>query len=221
MIYTMNTKTFLKIFSKEDPKIIEKTQFVIISDKIRKSSEDDNVVFCRSLFPTSMMLADARNTNDSSFFRNAYMDMLHDNCRLVLATIIMGVLEENYTVVFLCTLNEWKLKFMGYLSEYIESEFGYPIIDYKKFKLKGYDAIPTLEDFDIQKIKEKCQKVIDKATKKQLKKKMRTAEGRREILDNMSKGEMKKQLKKMNLYTGSNMSKHMMKSLLKEFFVDE
>ena len=216
MIYTMNTKTFMKIFSHEDPKRIEKTQFVVISKRIRKTAEEDNVIFCPKLFPSDMLLADRRSTFDEGFFEREYRQSL-DEDRLTLAIIIKGVIEEKYTVVFLSTLKEWQIGYMQILSDYIEEEFGYPIIDYKKYKLNK-ELPHIVKNFDERIALDRCNEIIKEEEHKKRKRMMKTKEGRRELVKNMSTEEMKKQLKKMNLYA-NGLDRHSMKELLMEFFV--
>jgi len=215
MIYIMNTKTFKKIFAKEDPKKIEKTQFIIVSGRIRKSDEEDNVIFYKKLMPSDMLLADYRNEIDPDFFKNAYKKQLDKN-RMMLSIIIKGVIEESYTVVFLCTYTEWQLRYLQILADYIMEEFNYPIIDYKKYKLKK--KLPKI-DFNPEYVIEACNSVIKKCEKQRTKSLMKTKRGRKTLLDNMSEDDMKRQLKKMGLYT-SGLDKHTMKGLLKEFFVE-
>ena len=84
-----------------------------------------------------MLLADYRTEFVEGYFENEYKKYLDKN-KLTLAIIIKGVIEEKYTVVFLSTLNEWKVGYMQILSDYISDEFGYPIIDYKKYKTKKH-----------------------------------------------------------------------------------
>ena len=216
MIYTMNTKTFNKIFSQEDPKHIEKTQFVVISKRIRKTVEEDTVVFCSKLFPSDMLLADYRNDYEDGFFEKEYRKYL-DKTRLTLAVIIKGVLEDKYTLVFLCTLKEWKVGFMQILSDYIMDEFGYPIIDYKKYKIKK--KLPKLDDFNERAILDRCNEIIVYEEKQRRKRLMKTRNGRKEIVDNMSTDEMRKELKRMNLYS-KGIDKHTMRELLYDFFVE-
>lgn len=217
MIYMMNTKSFIKIFSHEDPKHIEKTQFVVVSKRIRKTVEDDNVIFCSKLFPSDMLLADYRTEFEEGYFEKEYRKYLDKN-KLTLAIILKGVIEEKYTVVFLSTLKEWKVGFMKILSKYIFDEFGYPVIDYKKYKV-GNKLPASVKNFDDRSVLDRCNEVIKEEELSRKKRLMKTKEGRYELVTSMSKDEMKEQLKKMNLYS-AGLDKHTMKELLIEFFVN-
>lgn len=215
MIYTMNTKTFMKVFSKEDPKKIEKTQFVIISKRIRKNYDEKSVILCRDLFPPDILLADYRIGLDPDFFEKEYKKYL-DKHKLTLAVIIKGVIEERIPVIFLCTYKEWGLKYMKVLSKYVKEEFGYPLVDYKKYKLKK--EVPTMRELNLEACIERCNEVIESETKRKHKELMKTPSGRKELVVNMSTEEMKKTLKKMNIYS-AGLDRHTMKELLYEFFV--
>ncbi len=216
MIYTMNTKTFIKIFSKEDPKRIEKTQFVVISKRIRKTVEDPNVIFCSKLFPSDMLLADYR-IGIEGYFQEKYKEEI-EKSKLTLAVIIKGAIEERMPIVFLCTLREWKVGYMKILAEYIMEEFGYPIVNYKKYKIKK-ELPKEIKQLNERAIIDRCDEVIKQEEKKRKKKLMKTRSGRLELLKSMSTEEMKAQLKKMALYS-NGLDKHTMKELLMEFFVE-
>lgn len=217
MIYAMNTKTFLKIFSKEDTKKIEKTQYVIISKRIRKTVEEPNVIFCAKLFPSDMLLADYRSEFEEGFFEREYRKHLDRN-KLTLAVIIKGVIKDKYPVVLLCTLKEWKVGYMKILCDYIMDEFGYPVINYKKFKLNN-ELPGKAKQFDERNILDRCNEIIKDEEKRKRNNLMKTKNGRRELVDNMSTDEMRKELKRMNLYS-PDIDRHTMKELLIEFFVN-
>ena len=216
MIYMMNTKTFTKIFSKEDPKQIEKTQFVIISKRIRKTTEDPNVIFCPKLFPSDMLLADVRTGTEEGFFEKRYKEYIDKN-RLTLAVIIKGVIEEKIPLVLLCTLKEWKVGYMKILAEYIMEEFGYPIINYKKYKIKK-EVPKGLKHLNERAVLDRCDEIIKHEETKRKKKLMKTVNGRQTLLKEMNADDMRKQLKKMCLYS-NGLDKHTMRELLTEFFV--
>ena len=217
MLYAMNTKTFKNIFSKESVKNIERTQFLVISKRITKSEENDSVIFARNLFPKERIIVDYRSS-DPKYFESEYRKQL-DGERLYLALIIKGILEENFPVMILCTYTEWKLGWVKFLIRYIDDEFLYPVIDYKKYKTKK--EIPNVE-FDhtrMTAVLERCDEIIKEEMKKQRKEKERTKEGRSKLLSEMSADDMKKKLKKMNLYS-SDMTRPEMKELLKVFYVE-
>lgn len=217
MLYKMNTKTFMKIFAHEDPKLIEKTQFLTVSKRIRKTSEEPNVIFLPKLFPSDMLLADHRCTFNEGYFEEMYKKELKKN-KLFLAIIIKGIIEEKYTTVLLCTYKEWQIGYMQVLADYIMETFGYPVIDYKKFK-KHKKVPKELRDLDERAIIDRCNEIIEHEERKRKKELMKTPKGRLKILESMNKEDMIHQLKKMNLYT-KGMDKATMKEFLMDFFVN-
>ena len=218
MLYRMNTKTFMKIFAHENPKLIEKTQFIVASKRIRKTTEEPNVIFMPNLYPSDMLLADYRNEIDAGHFEKEYRKELSKH-KLLLAILVKGIVEENYTSVILCTYKEWKVGYMKVLSEYILDLFGYPVIDYKKFKTKK--KLPKeVKDIDERSIIDRCDEIIKKEENRKRKELMKTRSGRAKLVESMTKEDMIKQLKKMNLYS-PGIDKYTMKEILMEFFVED
>ena len=211
----MNGKTFQKTFLNEHPSAILKTQFILVSSRIRKNGKHENVISCNQLLPDKRILADYRNELDPNYFIKEYRKQLERN-KLLLAILIKGVLEENFTIVFLCSELEWKLKYMRELAEYVEETFQYPLYDYKKYKEGKQAIIP----FDSDYVLKTCDKIIENERKEQRRKDMKTSAGRQNIVDNMSKDEMIDELKRMHLYA-KDMTKKEMREMLELFFVDK
>ena len=214
-IYYMNGKTFQKTFLNENPSAILKTQFVLVSSRIRKTGKHENVISCNQLLPDKRIMADYRNDLDPEFFMKEYRKQLDKN-KVLLAIIIKGVLEENFTVVFLCTELEWKLKYMQELAKYVEEIFQYTMYDYKKYKEGKQSIIPYDSDYVLH----RCDKIIEKSRKEQRRKDMKTYTGRQNIVNSMSKDEMIDQLKTMHLYA-KGMTKKEMREMLELFFVEK
>lgn len=213
-MWTMHTKTFATMFAKvEQPKKVLKAQYIIVSTRIRKSGTDGNVVSISNLFPNPMILADYRLDIDSSFLRRAYEKQLDDQKHL-LAILVSTALDIGEPIIFLCTPKEWKLGFIQILSEYIEREFHYPVINYKKYKKHPWTVNPP----DITLISNICESVIRKRQNSVRKEKLKTKSGRLDLVNNMSKDEMAAELKRMNLYY-KDLSKSEMRELLELFFV--
>ena len=211
----MNTKTFDKIFAREDIKKISRTNFIIVSNRIRKSEEMDAVITAKKLFPSSYLLADSRAGYDPLYFKEKYWEQL-DDYKLSLAIIVKNAIDEKIPIIFICTKREWSLGFMTLLSEYIEDKFEYPVIDYKKYKLKkiSISDIP----YSPENTKKICNKVIKEEQKRKQSEKEKTPMGRKELVNSMSKDEMRMMLKRYNLYV-PGLTKSEMKDLLEEFYV--
>lgn len=215
MIYTMNTKTFDKIFARESVEKIERSSFLVISKRIRKSEEMDAVIFAKKLFPSDYLLADYRAGKDPLYFKEKYWEQLDDS-KLTLAIAVKNTIEEKVPLICICTKREWSLGFMKLFAEYIEDRFEYPVIDYKKYKLKKIQIseIP----YSPENTRKICNQVIKEEQKRKQKEKESTMEGRYELVTGMSKDEMRLMLKRINLYT-PGLTKSEMRELLEDFFV--
>lgn len=213
-MWTMHTKTFSTMFVKvEQPKKVLKAQYVIISTRIRKRGTDGNVVSMSTLFPSPVILSDYRLDIDSSFFKREYEKQL-DAQKHQLAILVSTAMDIGKPIIFLCTPKEWKLGYMKILAEYIEREFHYPIIDYKKYKKHPWPVDPP----DITLVSNICDSVIRKKQKAVRKEKMKTKSGRMDLVNGMSKDEMAAELKRINLYY-KDLTKTEMRELLELFFV--
>lgn len=220
MIYAMNTKTFYKVFTKENYNSIARTQFLVVSRRITKTEEIDEVVFARKLYPPNMLLADFMS-NDPDYFKKEYIDYLDKECKMYLAVLVKGVIEYKYPIMMICTRKEWKVGYMQILMEYIKDTFGYPVVDYKEYKTKKkLPSIFVSGDEDVfTRISVKCSNIITSEERRRLAEMEKTRSGREMIVENMSTIEMIKKLKKMGLYAQSLDTKTM-KSLLRDFYVE-
>lgn len=214
-ILYMDSKTFLKKYIKENkPKVVLDTQYAIVSSTIRKSGRHENVISASQLFPGNRMLSDYITTGDAVEFKYSYFNQLEDN-KPLLAVLIKGAIEEEYNIVFMCSNKEKKRwKYLKLLSEFVEQEFNYPMIKYEdKDSLSGVK-------FNKDKTMDKVHKVLKAAKKDKKRKQLQSVRGREKILSKMSKDEMKKELKKMNLYY-KGMTKEEMLDTMDLFFVNE
>lgn len=217
-IYYMNSKTFFKIFLKEDPEKILKSQYVIVSESIKRgdSYKKQVIVATKFLYPTDDALASFGLSESHYEFKERYRYQLNTYGQTLLATLVKSVLEENYTIILLCTKRDDRFGFMKMIAEWVEEYLSFPIYDYKAYKegkekMREYNPSTTLK---------LCNKVIENASKENKKKKMKSSRGRKELLSQMTKKEKKKMLKKMNLYTPS-MTKKEIDEMLETFFVDD
>ena len=130
MLLWATSKEFEKYLLKnEKDKIILDMQYVICSLRIRKREEHDNIISAQSILFPNPDVCSAITQED---MRERYYDQLM-SCKPFLATLIKGAIEENYNILFLCTKNEGKMKFLQYLAEFVYLEFDYPIYNYKRF----------------------------------------------------------------------------------------
>ena len=213
MMFWMNSKTFQDDFlSNERDKDILNAQYVLVSTRIRKGDGKYKNIIAASttLYPNNSALM--KLTEDD--IRTEYFEQLDEN-RGLLATLILGSIEKKYNIIFLCTKNESKLKYLKYLSEYVFMEFDYPIYDYKKYSYKKIGIIEIDKDEIIQ----KCKKILKQIKKERNEELESTKMGRMKLANefkSLSKKEMKKELMKRDLYI-DNMSKKEMVEMFELF----
>ncbi len=213
-MWSMNTKTFVKIYAEvEEPKKILKAQYVIISSRIRKTGIDPNVISMSKLFPNPVMMSDYRMDLDPGYFTTQYERQL-DSQKHLLALLVSSALDLGEPIIFLCTPKEWKLGYMKIIASYIEREFQYNMIDYKKYKKHPWKMEPP----DINHVVDLCTKAIREKQEETWEEKMRTPEGRMDLVKGMSKSEMANELKRLHLYY-KDLRKSEMRELLELFFV--
>ena len=212
MLVWMTSKDFQNIFLKnEKDKDILNAQYVISSLRIRKRKEHDNIISAQSILFPGANVCSALTDED---MRERYLNQLV-SAKPFLAALIKGSIEEKYNIVFLCTKNEGKMKYLKYLSEFVYLEFGYPIYEYKKFA----NGSAVILDYNEKKVLKICNTILKKAKDNQFKKDITTKEGRKRIAKDfkkMSKSELKKNLKSRNLYT-KGMSKSDMIDTMRVF----
>lgn len=197
MMFIMDSKVFRNEFlTRERDKDILDTQYVIISTRIRKRDPKfmNICVYNSKLYPASsvLMCKTEEDMNDE------YNEQL-ENELVVLATLVMGCIEEGYNIVFMCTEQESKLNYLRYLSEFIYSRLGYPVYDYSLF-VNGHSRIMK---WDEKSVKKKCEKIIKQAKSKRFEENLKTEKGRKQNVKSfsqLSKKEMKKHLKSRSLY---------------------
>jgi hypothetical protein len=195
-MYFMTGKTFLNKYIKEDPSKVMRTQFVVVSSTIRKTGKYKKQVINANniLFPTQSMIIDYDDYKHNKNYQDEYFEMLHEN-KAFLATLIKYVIEENYTVVFLCGKRESKYYYLQLIKKFMQDEFDFYMYDYKKFK-EGKEKIHTNSSYTLS----MCNKILKKAAKEKKERALSTEKGRKELFHQMSKKEMKKELKERLLY---------------------
>lgn len=207
MIYFLDTKTLVETFTKEHTrKEILDTEFVIVSTRIQSKKEKN--VFNSELYQEKLIFS--LDGDDSNRDYEIVKRGLIDNERVVkfLIKLMTFVLVEKRTVVLLCSPNEMKTGYLRLVAKVIENTFSYPVIDYKKEREKTFYYDPVVVAKNI------------KATEKYLLAHLLEDESnRKEAVKLMTKKEMKKELKKLDLYH-KDMTKSDMKDMLQTFFVE-
>lgn len=215
-IYIMDSKTLLKDFVNQNPKMVLKTQYVIVSQSIKRRGRYKNIIIGNHLYPDMSILTEYMDTEDKEIFEEDYMEELKQYDAFF-ATLIKGAIEERFTIVFLCSKTEAKdFGYLDILSKYVWKRFKFPVYDYKALSKGKSGSVKYNKESVIR----TCNSALKKAKEKQLKDKMRSVAGRREILSDMSKKDMIKELKERDLYY-KGMTKKDMKDALEVFFVNE
>lgn len=184
-------------------------QYVIVSCRItcRREERVENIISAKNILFPDAYVCQAVAVDE---MRERYFAQCHA-ARVFLATLIKCSIEEKKHIIFLCTKNESKLKYLKYLSEYVFMEFDYPVYEYKSYSKGGY-----LIKYSPEKVLKKCNKILEKAKKKGLSKLKESEGGRKKLMEEYSKytkKELKKMLKKKNLYTPGMSKAEMLDSL--------
>ena len=200
-MYIMNGQTFLKKYVNEDPEIVMKTQFVIVSSSIRKGGRYEQQVINgnAALYPSERLIVDTKDYK-SKAFENEYFEQLEDNLPF-LAVLIRAVVLEDYTIVFLCGKKEWKRQYLKLIAKFVKEKFGFPIYDYKKVK----DGDQEAEEYDAAKVLKLVDKLLEDAKIEKEDKALSSAD-RLKYLKTLSKKELRKKLKKLDI-DSSDMSR--------------
>lgn len=214
MMFWMDSKDFQNVFlDNEDDQDILDAQYVLVSTRIRKKGNPKNIISAQAMLFPNPNVCSALTDED---FHDRYMDQC-SNCNPFISTLIKGSIEEKYNIIFLCTKKENKMKYLSYLSDYVFLEFGYPIYNYK---LYASGALP-LRKYNKDKVLRKCNKILKESKNKHYQNEMRSTEGRKRIIKDfksMKKSELKKILKKRNLYQDDMSKKDMIEMM--ELFMD-
>lgn len=212
-MYFMHGKTFLHKYIEEDPTIVMKTQYVLVSSTIRKGGKYEKQVINANnmLYPSQVLIMDYDNWKKNDNYKEEYLDQIKEYDGFF-ATLIKYAIEENGTIVFLCGEREKKYYYFPLIQKFVKEKFGYHIYDYKKYK-EGKEKIV---DYDRTEVLRICDKTLKKVAKKQKEKKMSTEKGRKEIIKNMNKKTLIKELKKRDLYY-DGMTKSEMRETLETF----
>ena len=207
MICYMNSKVYQNEYLEiEDDKDILKTQYILVSTKIKKRNEKNIISGYTFFYPRNSVF----EYTDEADMKEEYFNQLDTQIPL-LATLILGSIEERYTIVFLCTKSESKLDYLSWLAEYVETVFKYPMINYHHYINWG-----DVMSYDEKQVAKTCKTVLKKSSKINLEKNKRTKRGRKTLerqVDSYDKKRLKKELKKRGLYSDT-LTKTEMKELL-------
>ena len=209
MIYYLDTKTLMEEFTDEhSPSEILDCEFVIVSTRINARDKEENVIKSK-LYSEKLIFA----LDSDDHYENFHMvkdEILKSPSKIYLIIkMVTYALINKKTIVLLCSKNEMKTGYLRLVAEVTEKLFEYPVIDYKKDREKTFYYDPVV-------VAKKIKKIENEVTKRLLK----DQDNRERALKLMSKKDMKKELKKIGLYS-KDMDKSDMKDMLKTFFVEK
>ena len=213
MIYYMHSETFFEEFlDNESDRDILKAQYVCISTHIRRRDTNVENIIClnHTLYPRSSVL----NRGTFEDMREVYYEQLRTDALPLLAEFIRGSIEEDLNIIFLCTRNEWKLKYLKWLADFIMMEFEYPVYNYSKYINGG-----PLYEYDKDNVLKTVTKITTAAKKRLFETDRKSNQGRKRIISeykSMSKKELKKICIDEELYY-EGMSKDEMLDMLTTF----
>lgn len=176
MLFYLNAKEFEKVFLvNESDKDILKTQYVLISTRIRTSGRYDNILLRNNFYPVSEVII---NSDNEEQLKSYYFSQLKENI-VELALFVQYSLVEEGNVVFMCSTKESRVHYLYYLAKYIENKFKYPVYNYtdyalKLVKLKKYNEVEVYKKIQnilnkSKKESKKQQKILNKYKKESLK----------------------------------------------------
>lgn len=208
MIWYLTTEDLMEKYSKRSVKELEKTNYLIMSSRVRTTIERDNVLNITNLFMNAGLLKGVgfNTESDSVLAKEEFKNFLLKNPKglsVICAMIECSILEDEDTVI-ICTPNELKCDYLQVFCEVVSELFHYPIL--------RYPATMELE------LEEAIQRLLYyKKTVKEYVIAQASDMDRMKMLGNMKKKELKKELKKRGLYS-SSMGKEDMLEILNAFY---
>lgn len=208
MIYYLDTKTLVEDFTNDhkEREILD-CKFVTVSSRI--VTKKNPKIITTEFYSERILFA--MEPEDEELNMNLMRDNLLKNSRN--ASLLIDMMTHSAigkeTYLLLCSPNEIRTGYIKYLSKAISELFEYPVINYKKDKNKVFYYDPVVVAKNISRIEKKVTKDL-----------LKNKYNRQKLVSIMTKKEMIKKLKKMELYK-KGMSKSEMIDMLNTFFVDQ
>lgn len=192
-IYIMNGETFLRDYVDEKPSVVIETQYVIVSQFIRKGGRYENSIINANnvLYPSERLLVDYKPK--SKEFKKAYYEQLDESLPFI-ATLVKAAIEGEMTIVIMCSKKEWKRRYLRLLAKYIREKLNYPVYDYKMV-IEGEQEPEAVDDLEVLKLV----KQIVNDNKKKGEQKLLSGANRKDYLRTLPKKRLKKMMKKLEL----------------------
>lgn len=191
----MDTRTLHTQYIKEGARQLLMDEYVIVSSRIRKTKELDNVVNASNILYSMHQFLNFKDDTGSDVENMLkYQEFLSKSTPLaLLISIIETDLMGSGNVILLCSPNEMKhQKYMKYLARCIEEMFHYPVYQYTKKTSVDLLEILFKKEFKLK----KCLTRIASARDYLIKEKVSTQEGRRNYIEKLSKKDLKQMAKR-------------------------
>lgn len=208
MIWYLTTEDLMEKYSKRSVKELERTNYLIMSSRVRTTIERDNVLNITNLFMNAGLLKGVgfNTESDSILAKEEFKNFLLKNPKglsVICAMIECSILEDEDTVI-ICTPNELKCDYLQVFCEVVGELFQYPILRY-----------PSIMELDLKEVIQRL--LYYKKTVKQYTISKASDIDRMKILEKMKKKELKRELKKRGLYS-SSMERDDMIEVLNAFY---
>lgn len=214
--YTMSEKTlvetFTKIMSYDD---ILNTQYCIISTKIRVNGKHQNVSSASRLYPSASICSEYYYSKNDAEFEDTYRKQLYDE-RGCVAIFASTVISDGADIVILYDESETSFPYIPVISSVIEDITGLPVYDFKKL----VDKEVKYREYDKDDAIRKINKIIKKTARNRYKMREATVEGRTRNVSEMSKSDMRRKLKDIDLYRKGMSKKDMKQRLITNYVCD-
>ena len=214
--YTMSEKTLVETFTKimcyDD---ILSTQYYIISTKIRFNGRHSNVASGNRLYPSAGICSEYYYSKNDADFEDTYRKQLYDDCTAI-ASLASIVVCDGIDIVILYDESDSSFPFIPVISSVIEDMTGLPVYDFKK--LVNHEIV--YRDYDKNDAVKKINKILKKSKQNQYKMRECTVEGRNRNISEMSKSDMRRKLKDIDLYRKGMSKKDMKQRLITNYVCD-
>lgn len=211
MLFYMTSKVFRDNFLRYEPdKNIHDAQYIIASCRIYKTREYKNMIYAKNLlFPSSHVFM----KRDKDEFRDAYFNQL-DECKIFLAYLINDSIRKGHNIIFMCTPNEDKCKYLKLLSEYIFIKFGYPCYEYDKYS-KG---ITPLLKYSVKDVMKEIQPLILEGSENERSLMISTERGKKKYIKKLKKNKLKliEEVKRLGVYS-KKLKKHELIEIVRDY----
>jgi len=218
MIYRIDMKRFLvhavDYFTLED---LSEAQYVILSAKVRNGGRAQNMIKLNELYPPPEIVVMYDEYPDGDVMRKAYMDFLKNeegHLRIVYQTFVNPLLNHQ-NIIIVC--DEIENTFIDVFVEYLHDECGIDVINLNELFTTGRTGEIYI---DTDEIKHKAVDIRKAAAMEAREAMAMTADGRRSLINTMTKKEKLWHLKKLGIKL-NNTEKKDIDAILMEAWEDD